>query len=404
MLNSYSDCFDILTKQETRTMNKLQKRAPILMICAALILIAYFAWRLPFFEYAEEIYTTTREQLFTADWLLHLMPLLIILGLSAIAILISLILREKMLSQNTAARRFAPARSAPSGRRQPRQKTSAFMIVRWMSMILISFIMIFGGILLGVRYEKISIPVFSCPVNMSQLTESSCYYLSHLADLFELPVSDIILFFVSTIGFALVLGRVICGFLCPMGLVQDLMDHLRHRTKTEGVIMNDRMYGALVPIRWTMLFLMLGLTFIGGNFCNFCPAVTVSPVLAGLSVSLFASGFMMVIVLTGSFFKRRFFCTICPLGYLLGLFHKISPFRITKDCTACTECGACYDACPMGIKAIYKERENTDVTDITCIMCGECVRKCPEDNALSVTCLGRSIYTASRDKVVGNYK
>ena len=69
--------------------------------------------------------------------------------------------------------------------------------------------------------------------------------------------------------------------------------------------MNDRMYGALVPVRWTMLFLMLWLTFIGGTFC---PAVTISPVLAGLQVSLFAGGFMMVIVLTGSFFRDLTCC------------------------------------------------------------------------------------------------
>ena len=385
-------------------MNKFRKRLYTILVCAALTAFAYFAWRFPFFEYAEEVYTTTKEQLFTTDWLLHLVPLLIILALTAISILISTTALEKLLRQNTAASRFASVRSEAAGRRLPRQKTSAFMVVRWLSMILFSFFMIFGGILLGARFDKIAIPVFSCPVNMSQLTESSCYYLSHLADLFALPVGDIVLFFVSTIGSALLFGRVICGFLCPMGLVQDLMDLLRHRTRTEGVIMNGRMYEALVPIRWTMLFLMLGLTLIGGNFCNFCPAVTLSPVLAGLQVSLFASGFMMVIALTGSFFKRRFFCTICPLGYLLGLLHKISPFRITKDCTACTECGACYDACPMGIKAIYKEREKSDVTDITCIMCGECVRKCPEDKVLSVTCLGRSVYTSSRDKVVRNYR
>ena len=186
-------------------MNTLRKRALTALICAVLVLAAYHAWRLPFYEYAQEIYTTTKDRLFTLDWLLHLIPLLIILGLSATAIMISIAAREKMLSQNTAARRFASARSESAGRRLPGQRTSAFMVIRWISMILFSFLMIFGGILLGARFDKISIPVFSCPVNMSQLTESSCYYLSHLADLFSLPVSDIILFFVSTIGFALVL-------------------------------------------------------------------------------------------------------------------------------------------------------------------------------------------------------
>ena len=374
------------------------------LTCLILIAASYFSWMVPFYEYPEEIYTTTADRLFTPDWLYHLLPLFIIIGLSAIGILIIIAVYKALLKKNTSSGRFAFARSKTGGKRLPGEKVSAFMVVRWACMIAFSFFMIFGGILLGARFSNVTIPVFSCPVNMSQLAESSCYYLSHLGELFSLPVSDIVLFFLSTIGFALILGRVICGFLCPMGLVQDIMDRIRRKTKTEGIIMNERMYKALVPIRWVLLFLMLGLTFIGGNFCNFCPAVTVSPILAGLQTSLFLSGFLMIFVLIGSFFKRRFFCTICPLGYLIGLLHKLSPFRIKKDCTACTECGASYNACPMGIKAIYTEREKSDVTDITCIMCGECVKKCPEDNALSVTLLGKPLYSASRNNVVCNYK
>ena len=54
----------------------------------------------------------------------------------------------------------------------------------------------------------------------------------------------------------------------------------------------------------------------------------VSPILAGIGVSLYVSGFLMILILIGSFFKRRMFCNICPLGYLVGLFHKISPFPV----------------------------------------------------------------------------
>jgi polyferredoxin len=189
-----------------------------------------------------------------------------------------------------------------------------------------------------------------------------------------------------------------------MGLVQDVMHKIRQATKVEGIAMTERMYQALVPIRWVMLLLMIGLSFVGGNFCNFCPAIALTPVAAGLSVSLYASGFLMVFVLIASFFKRRFFCTICPLGYLMGLAHRVQPFRIKKDCTACTECGACYEACPMGIKQLYTEREQTDVTDISCIMCGECVRCCPEDCALSLTLFGKDIYVSKRSRVVEGYR
>jgi polyferredoxin len=113
---------------------------------------------------------------------------------------------------------------------------------------------------------------------------------------------------------------------------------------------------------------------------------------------------LFVFVLMGGFFKRRLFCTVCPLGYLMGLLHKVSLFRIKKDCMACTECGACYEACPMGIKTIYTERDRCDVTEANCILCGECVRCCPEDNALSVTFAGRKLYTASRKQIMSGYE
>ena len=58
----------------------------------------------------------------------------------------------------------------------------------------------------------------------------------------------------------------------------------------------------------------------------------------------------------------------------------------------------------MGIKQIYTEREKTDVTDMNCILCGECIRKCPEDNALAMTFAGKKIYTASRKQVMSGYE
>ena len=186
--------------------------------------------------------------------------------------------------------------------------------------------------------------------------------------------------------------------------VADHVHVIRQKTRTEGISMTQSLYRRLTPVKWTMILLMFGLVFAGGEFCSFCPALVTSPVLAGMKVSIYLSGFMMVIVLVGSFFKRRFWCNICPLGYLIGLTHRISPFRVKKDTISCTECGACYEACPMGIKMIYTEREKTDVTDINCIMCGECVRSCPEDNALALAFAGKKFYTASRAGVMSGFE
>ncbi len=65
--------------------------------------------------------------------------------------------------------------------------------------------------------------------------------------------------------------------------------------------------------------------------------------------------------------------------------------------------GVGYSSGDMVIKTIYTEREKTDVTESNCIMCGECIKYCPEDNALSLTCAGKKLYTASRKKVMSGY-
>ena len=105
-------------------------------------------------------------------------------------------------------------------------------------MIVFGIAVMFGGIWTGVTISGIEIPVLACPTNRQQLMESSCYFLAHLPELFEeYALPQVILFFASTAGFAVLLGRVICGFLCPMGLIQDTMHLIRQRTGEKGITM-----------------------------------------------------------------------------------------------------------------------------------------------------------------------
>ena len=371
-------------------------------VCAVLLALAYFAFYLPFYEFAPESYATSLKKIFSSEYIKILFPLFVIFAASTLGIVLILFIRSRIAQRRGGSTACSKRYSRGSGK-APKQKPALFMILRWVIMSVFAFFMIWGGLLFGLRNENISIPVFSCPANTVQPTEASCYFLSHLTTLFKLPLKSILFFFGSTLLFTLLLGRVMCGFLCPMGLMQDIMDKIRKKSKIKGISQNEKVYSAFKPIKWFMILIFIGLCFIGGNFCYFCPAMTISPILAGMGVSLYFSGFFMIFILISSFFKRRFFCNICPLGYLVGLFHKVSLFRIKKDCTACTECGACYEACPMGIKTIYTERGKADVTEAGCIMCGECVKCCPEDNALSLTFAGKKLYTASRKNVMSGY-
>ncbi len=385
-------------------MKKKRNQRRLLIACILITLISIFATKFPFWKYSEDIYETTAQEFFSSAHIYRLLPLMTIMLVSTIGILVCIKLRKREMEKDPRYSHFADARTEKNGGSVlPRQEKSRFMTLRWRIMIIFSLVEIFAGILLSFRIAVLYFPTLSCGANTQQLVETSCYFLANPSVLLEMPILSIITFFASTIGFALILGRVICGFLCPMGLLQDVLDHIRTKRSIEGVRVTEKMYAYITPLKWLMVFLLLGLGLIGGSFCNICPALAVSPALGGMQVSLYISGFMLIIALIGSFFKRRFWCNVCPVGFLLGLAHKISPFRIKKDVTACTECGACYEACPMGIKIIYTEREKADVTDQNCIMCGECVRKCPEDNALAVTFAGYPLYKATRRAVMQGY-
>lgn len=346
-------------------------------------------------------YCVEQNSLFTLRHLRAMTPFLMILALAGTGIVFCLVIRY-MLQRRAYGTAYTKRKR--SGWGGIRSSFSGFMLIRWTTMLITWVLVFYGGHIFGQWFDRVTFPILACGLeNENQLISGGCYYLANLDLLFGRSMGEIIAYAATLIVSVLVLGRIICGFLCPMGLLQDVVHEIRQHLHVEGIVCSDRMYDGLKPIKWTFVILMIGLCFAGGKFCDICPAQTLSPAFAGFKVSLYVSGFMMVAVLIGGFFKRRLWCNVCPLGFILGLFHKISLFRLRKDCEACTACGACYEACPMGIKSIYTERQQTNVTSCDCIMCGECVRCCPEDQVLSITFCGKRIYTSSRRKLLGHY-
>ncbi|MCR4940179.1 MAG: 4Fe-4S binding protein [Treponemataceae bacterium] len=188
--------------------------------------------------------------------------------------------------------------------------------------------------------------------------------------------------------FGTFLGRFVCGFLCPFGLLQDLLFKIPFVKKIR------RLPGEK-GLRW-LRFLFLGLfviilpmfveDFMGMSepwFCKWiCPVGTLE---GGLPLVLFnsamrgAAGFLfrwklviLIVMLLSSIIIYRPFCRyICPLGAVYGIFNKISFYRIKVDAAKCTKCGACQKACKLDIKVF----ENPDSMD--CIRCGDCKAACP---------------------------
>ncbi len=185
--------------------------------------------------------------------------------------------------------------------------------------------------------------------------------------------------------FGIMLGRFICGWLCPFGLIQELF----HKIKTPK-IKKTKFTRILSYLKYVILvFFVIIVPLLYGlrnvplpAFCKYiCPAGTLEGAMGLLSNEINASKLsmlgplftwkflLMVSFIAGSVFIFRFFCRFfCPLGAIYGLFNKFSLFGIKLDKSKCTSCGLCVSKCKMDIK---------HVGDHECISCGECIDVCP---------------------------
>ncbi|MFI3174866.1 MAG: 4Fe-4S binding protein [Bacillota bacterium] len=208
------------------------------------------------------------------------------------------------------------------------------------------------------------------------------------------------------ICFGALLGRGVCAFLCPFGLVQDLL----HKLKPKGWQKNfalPKIFRKL-PYVIFVVFVILMPLFLTNQFgisspafCKYiCPSGTffgAIPLLSGneglrsmISDLFFWKLFLLIVFLIWSVIEYRPFCKyFCPLGAFYGLFHTVSWYRMEYEESACTGCRKCSKVCKMGIDVV--ERPN----DRGCIRCGDCVKNCPEQ-ALSL-CFEKKSFETSEE-------
>ena len=187
--------------------------------------------------------------------------------------------------------------------------------------------------------------------------------------------------------YCIIFGRWICGFLCPFGLVQDLL----HKIKTPKLKKN-RVTKVLSYFKYVILAVfvfVIPLLYVFRDlplpaFCKYiCPAGTLGGAIGLLMNSaneglfpmlgpLFTWKFALLIsFIVSAIFIYRVFCRFfCPLGALYGIFNRFSVLGIKLEKKKCTDCGLCIDTCKMDI---------SHVGDHECISCGDCIDVCPTE-------------------------
>ena len=185
--------------------------------------------------------------------------------------------------------------------------------------------------------------------------------------------------------YGLLFGRWICGFLCPFGLIQELLHKIPTPKLNKSRVTRVLSYFKYVILVFFVFILPIMYAFRNfplPGFCKYvCPAGTLEGAMGLLSNSvnesylrmlgpLFTWKFLlMVSFLVACVFIFRFFCRFfCPLGAIYALFNKISLVGVKLNRDKCTDCGLCISKCKMDISR---------VGDTECIQCGECMSVCP---------------------------
>ncbi len=312
-------------------------------------------------------------------------------------------------------------------------------IIYWRRIIQIVFLitLIYGGFLVtqtfnippktlsrGTEYDRnlidASLPIRTCRyIEPKPTLFESCglrYLFSRPLYLnFWIPV---VFFIFLIILLCFIFGRFMCGWMCPLGFVEDSMNYLRKKAGIRRTIVPDNIKKILKYWRYSFLLFLFFISlailapflegiYMNKNFsdvaCQVCPAKMIVPLFwlakplfppfLTIPTSIFSIlSFIFLGVFITGLFITRFWCTICPNGSFISLFNKGGLVIKEKDVQKCTKCGICRRVCPFTNDDIFKEKKKSVVNHKNCIMCFNCTDKCPEDGCLKVKFLGLTIF------------
>lgn len=212
----------------------------------------------------------------------------------------------------------------------------------------------------------------SCPIGSLQAVASGITYQ------FSFYVAG----FLALVGLAA--GKMACGWLCPFGLLQDLLYRVPFLKRSLPLWTRYCKYAVLILLVLLLPALAVDQFGLGTPaFCKWlCPAGTLEAALPlavadegirGALGALFYWRFswLLLVLLLCIVAKRAFCLVLCPLGAIYSLFNRISFFSIRIDQKLCTKCGRCASVCHLSLPEVAGPNHPE------CIRCLKCVKHCP---------------------------
>jgi ferredoxin-type protein NapH len=179
-------------------------------------------------------------------------------------------------------------------------------------------------------------------------------------------------------------GRLLCGWVCPFGLVQDWL----HKIPSRKIVLP----GWTSNIKYVVLLLMVFLfPFMLGestwlSFCRICPAAALQVSIPGVITGGFSSislatairfAVLGVVVLLVIFSSRAFCNVLCPIGALLAPLNFVSFWVVKPPRESCLACQKCDKACSTHVRPSLRLSNQIPANRaLDCIVCHDCQTAC----------------------------
>ena len=186
---------------------------------------------------------------------------------------------------------------------------------------------------------------------------------------------------VALIALTLVFGRVFCGWICPLGTLQQVTSVVGRSRKARASLSVNR-YRRWYALKYYLLAVLLLLALGGSLQPGLLDPLSLTarglasglwPVLPGgrpVPGGWVAFGLLLGILIASRFIPRLFCRGLCPLGALLGVFSRFALFRITRIEGNCTSCRLCAIDCQGADEPWGHHRVGE------CHVCLNCVERC----------------------------
>ncbi len=206
----------------------------------------------------------------------------------------------------------------------------------------------------------------------------------------------------GVLGMSLVGRASFCGWLCPLGAVEDAIHAVGRRAARLLAVVPGlggpggrlarwgarrsrrasrlqsprfrRLDGLLRSLRYVAFGLIVLLTARFGTlvFADYDPF----RVLFHFKFETWIAYAVLGGIIVSSVLVERFWCRyLCPVGAVVSVVSRFSPAGIRREQAACVDCGRCDAACALGLEVASVDR----VASGQCTLCAECVGACPTD-------------------------